>query len=87
MRCLCNKVSDPLIIRQTLDFMAVDTNYLNIYSYICVQYLKQNRDMPTTKCKIKFYCKVYVRPNQKTNLIHLHMHLTIALILHSKVAF
>ena len=33
-------------------------------------------------------CKVYAQ-NQKTNLIHLHIHLveTIALILHSKVVF
>ena len=36
----------------------------------------------------KFY-KVYARQNQKTNLIHLHIHLveTIALILLSKVVF
>ena len=35
------------------------------------------------------FCKVYPRKNQKTNLIHLHIHLveTIALILHSKVVF
>ena len=35
------------------------------------------------------FCKVYARQNQKTNLIHLHIHLveTIALILHSKVVF
>ena len=35
------------------------------------------------------FCKVYPRKNQKTNLIHLHIHLveTIALILHSRVIF
>ena len=35
------------------------------------------RDMPTTKCKIEFskFCKVYARQNQKTNLVHLHIHL------------
>ena len=35
------------------------------------------------------FCKVYARQNQKTNLIHLHIHLveTIALILLSQVLF
>ena len=35
------------------------------------------------------FCKVYARQNQKTNLIHLHIHLveTMALILHSNVVF
>ena len=47
--------------------------------------------MSTAKCEIEFskFCKVYAQQNQKTNLIHLYNHLveTIALILHSKVAF
>ena len=36
----------------------------------------------------KFF-RVYARQNQKTNLIHLHIHLveTFALILHSKIVF
>ena len=33
---LCNKVSDPLTVRHTLDYIAADTNYLNIYLHIYV---------------------------------------------------
>ena len=51
MRGLFNKVSDPLKIRHTLDCIAGDINYLNIFTYL---YRRQNRDMPTTKCKIEF---------------------------------
>ena len=54
MRGLFNKLPDPLNVRYTLDCIAADTNYLSIYLHIYVQYRKQNRDMPTTKCKIKF---------------------------------
>ena len=42
---LFNKVSDPLKVRHTLDFIAADTDYLNIYLHIYV--LCINSDMPT----------------------------------------
>ena len=44
--------------------------------------------LQNAKSNFPKFCKVYAQ-NQKTNLIHLHIHLveTIALILHSKVAF
>ena len=45
--------------------------------------------LQNAKSNFPKFCKVYARQNQKTNLIHLHIHLveTIALILHSKVVF
>ena len=44
--------------------------------------------LQNAKLNFPKFCKVYAQ-NQKTNLIHLHIHLleTIALILHSKVIF
>ena len=51
---LFNNVSNPLKVWHTIDCVAADTNYLNIYLHIYVQYRKQNRDMPTTECKIEF---------------------------------
>ena len=36
MRGLFNKVSHPLTLSQTLDCIAADTNYMNIYSHIHV---------------------------------------------------
>ena len=44
--------------------------------------------LQNAKSNFPKFCKVYAQ-NQKTNLIHLHIHLveTIALILHSKVVF
>ena len=43
--------------------------------------------LQNAKSNFPKFCKVYARQNQKTNLIHLHIHFveTIALILHSKV--
>ena len=49
---LFNKLSDPLNVRHTLDYIAADISYLNIYSHIDGQYMKQNRDVLTIKCKI-----------------------------------
>ena len=45
--------------------------------------------LQNAKSNFQNCCKLYARQNQKTNLIHLHIHLveTIALILHSKVVF
>ena len=45
--------------------------------------------LQNAKSNFPKFCKVYARQNQKTNLIHLHIHLveTIALILLSKVVF
>ena len=45
--------------------------------------------LQNAKSNFPKFCKVYARQNQKTNLVHLHIHIveTIALILHSKVAF
>ena len=45
--------------------------------------------LQNTKSKFPKFYKVYARQNQKTNLIHLHIHLveTIALIFLSKVVF
>ena len=46
--------------------------------------------LQNAKSNFQNFCKLYfARQNQKTNLIHLHIHLveTIALILHSKVVF
>ena len=45
--------------------------------------------LQNAKSNFPKFCKVYARQNQKTNQIHLHMHLvkTIALILLSKVVF
>ena len=36
MRGLVNMVSHPLTLPQTLDCIAADTNYMNIYSHIYV---------------------------------------------------
>ena len=56
--------------------------------------MKQNRDMPicqlqNAKSNFRKFCKVCARQNQKTNLIHLYIHLveTFALILYSKIVF
>ena len=54
MRSLFSKVSYPLKVWDTLNCIAPDTNYLNIYSHIYVEYRIQNRNMPTTKSKIPF---------------------------------
>ena len=45
--------------------------------------------LQNAKSNFPKFCKVYAWQNQKTNLIHLHIHFleTIALILHSKVVF
>ena len=45
--------------------------------------------LQNAKSNFPKFCKVYVRQNQKTNPIQLHIHLveTTALILHSKVVF
>ena len=45
--------------------------------------------LQNAKSNFPKFCRVYARQNQKTNLIHLHIHLveTIALILLSKVVF
>ena len=90
MRGLCNKVSDPLKVRQRLACIAEDSiwTYIHIFMrnsgqkfVICQQ---QN-----AKSNFSKFCKVYARQNPKTNLIHLNIHLveTIALILFSKVVF
>ena len=34
MRGLFNKVSHPLTLSQTLDCIAADTDYMNIYSHV-----------------------------------------------------
>ena len=51
--------------------------YLNIYSHIYVQCIKQTRDMPTTKCKIEFFkvLQSLCSAKSKTNLIYLYIHL------------
>ena len=36
MRALFNKVSHPLTLSQTLDCIAADTTYMNIYEHIYV---------------------------------------------------
>ena len=54
MHDLFNKVSHPLTLSQTLDCIAADTNYMNIYSHIHVKW-KQNRDMTTTKCNVEYF--------------------------------
>ena len=97
---LCNKVSNPLNVRHTLDCIATNTDYLSIHSQVygtqlCNKYLnrKQTRDVPATKCKIEFskvlqslYTEIQ---NQKSNLIYLFIHLVkvFVLILHSKIVF
>ena len=45
--------------------------------------------LQNAKSNFPKFCKVFGRQNQKTNLMHLHIHLveTIVLILHSKVVF
>ena len=49
MRGLFSKLSDQLKVRHILDCIAVDINYLNIYSHIYGWNRKQNRDMSTKK--------------------------------------
>ena len=64
--------------------------YLNTHSFICNTGNKiVICQLQNAKSNFPKFCKVYARQNQKTNLIHLHIHLveTIALILHSKVVF
>ena len=45
--------------------------------------------LQTAKSNFSNFCKVYAGQNQKTNLIHLYIHLveTFALLLHSKIVF
>ena len=45
--------------------------------------------LQNAKSNFSKFCKIYARQNQKTNLIHLNIHLveTIALILLSKMVF
>ena len=93
MRSLFSKVSYPLKVWDTLNCIAPDTNYLNIYSHIYVEYRIQNRNMPTTKSKIQF-SKVLqslrmTKNKNKKNLLHLYIHLVkiFALILNSEIVF
>ena len=85
MRGLCNKVSDPLKVRHMLAYIAEDT----ILSYIHIFMCNTGNEIVTcqlqnAKSNFPKFCKVFGRQNQKTNLMHLHIHLveTIALILH-----
>ena len=90
---LFNKVSDPLKVRHTLDFIAADTDYLNIYLHIYV--LCINSDMPTAKWKIEFtkvlqsLCTYAPQKNQNINFAHLCTHLVenFASILNLKIVF
>ena len=63
--------------------------YLNIYSYIQCNTESKTVIFQLQDAKLNFpkFCKVYVRQNQKTNLIYLHIRLVeaIALNLHSKL--
>ena len=52
MRGLCNKVSDPLKVRQRLACIAEDIVWTYIHISICNT--GKNRDMSTAKCKIEF---------------------------------
>ena len=90
MHGICNSVSDPLNIRYVLDYIAADNNYLNICSHIYVQCRKQNRDKPTTKCKIKFskvLQSLYRTKSNTSDTLYIHLVETFALILHSKIIF
>ena len=77
MRGLFNKVSDPLKVRRTLYCVAANNNHLNTYSHI---HVKQNLQSSSNFMHGK---------NQKTNLVHLYIHLveTFASILSSKIVF
>ena len=89
MQVLCNKVSDPLKVRQRLACIAEDTISTYIHIFMCNTGNKIIIcQLQNAKSNFPKFCKVYAQ-NQKTNLIHLHIHLveTIALILHSKVVF
>ena len=89
MRGLCNKVSDPLKVRQRLACIAEDTIWTYIHIFMCNTGNKiVICQLQNAKSNFPKFCKVYAQ-NQKTNLIHLHIHLveTIALILLSKVVF
>ena len=90
MQGLCNKVSDPLKVRQRLACIAEDIISTYIHIFICNTGNKiMICQLQNAKSNFLKFCKVYARQNQKTNLIHLHIHLveTIALILLSKVVF
>ena len=89
MQVLCNKVSDPLKVRQRLACIAEDTISTYIHIFMCNTGNKIIIcQLQNAKSNFPKFCKVYAQ-NQKTNLIHLHIHLveTIALILLSKVVF
>ena len=89
MQVLCNKVSDPLKVRQRLACISEDTISTYIHIFMCNTGNKIIIcQLQNAKSNFPKFCKVYAQ-NQKTNLIHLHIHLveTIALILLSKVVF
>ena len=85
MRGLCNKVSDPLKVRHMLAYIAEDTILSYIHIFMCNTGNKiVTCQLQNAKSNFPKFCKVFGRQNQKTNLMHLHIHLveTIALILH-----
>ena len=90
---LFNKVSDLLKVRHTLDCIAADTDFLNIYLHIYV--LCINSDMLTAKWKIEFtkvlqsLCTYAPQKNQNINFAHLCTHLVenFASILNLKIVF
>ena len=83
-------VSDSLKIRQRLACISEDTIRTYIHIFMCNTGKKiVICQLQNAKSNFPKFCKVYARQNQKTNQIHLHIHLveTIALILLSKVVF
>ena len=90
MQVLCNKVSDPLKVRQRLACIAEDTISTYIHIFMCNTGNKIIIcQLQNAKSNFPKFCKVYAWQNQKTNLIHLHIHLveSMGLILHWKVVF
>ena len=81
--CLFNKLSDKLKVRQTLDCIAADTNYLNIYSHIYYNTGKKIVMCQLQNAKWNFpkFCKVLAQQKSKTNLVQLYIRLveTVAL--------
>ena len=85
-----SEVSDPLQVSYRLAYIAEDTIGTYIHLFMCNTGNKiVISQLQNSKSNFPKFCKVYARQNQKTNLIHLHIHLveTITLILHSKVVF
>ena len=54
---LCNKISDLLKVRQTLDCVAADTNYMNIYSHIYVNTGNVICQLQNEKSNFPKFCK------------------------------